>query len=163
MLTCGLLACVCANMRVRLWLYVCVGACMCVYICVHAEVCTCMRVCERVCTCVNARAMHGPFCTNACCCVCIFAHRFVQRCVNADVRVCGGGCMHICVKSVCVVPVPASSPPWKPPVGLACTANQTLELLVLLLLNPLLSNHRLLLDHHGFTTTRDTAIPQNNC
>ena len=44
---------------------------------------------------------------------------------------------------------------------LACPADtQTLVLLVLLLLNPLLSNHWLLLDHHGFTFTRDTAIPQ---
>jgi len=44
---------------------------------------------------------------------------------------------------------------------LACPADtQTLVLLVLLLLNPLLSNRWLLLDHHGFTFTRDTAIPQ---
>jgi hypothetical protein len=49
---------------------------------------------------------------------------------------------------------------------LACTANtQTLVLLVLLLLNPLLSNHWLLLDHHGFPSTRDTAVQyhKNNC
>ena len=144
---------------------------MCVYICVRAELCTCMRVCVRARTCVNAHActfshVRMLLCVHLCTQVCVYVCVRVQGCVNADVRACGGGCMHICVKSVRVSfmilhHLPASSPPWKPPVGLACTANQTLELLVLLLLNPLLSNHWLLLDHHGFTSTRDSCpIPQ---
>ena len=46
----------------------------------------------------------------------------VQGCVNADVRACGGGCMHIFLREECACAVsgPASSPPWKPSVGLAC-------------------------------------------
>ena len=75
-------------------------------------------------------------------------------------------CAHagdICVKSVRVSflilhPLRPGNLQWG---WLACTAKtQTLVLLVLLLLNPLLSNHWLLSDHHGFTSTRDTAIPQ---
>ena len=110
----------------------------------------------------------------------------MQGCVNADVRACGGGCMHICVKSVRVSflilhHLRPGNLQWG---WLACTANtQTLVLLVLLLLDPLLSNHWLLLDHqgvtrgykdglqpetladgkldhHGFTSTRDTELPQ---
>ena len=87
----------------------------------------------------------------------------VQGCVNADVRACGGGCMHICVKSVRVLFLILHHlrPGYLQWGWLACTANtQTLVLLVLLLLNSLLSNHWLLLDHHGFASTRDTAIPQ---
>ena len=71
--------------------------------------------------------------------------------------------MHICVKSVRVsLLILHHLRPGNLQWGwLACTANtQTLVLLVLLLLNPLLSNHWLLLDHHGFASTRDTAIPQ---
>jgi len=80
----------------------------------------------------------------------------MQGCVNADVRACGGGCMHICVKSVRVsFLVLRHLRPGNLQWGwLACTANsQTLVLLVLLLLNPLLLNHWLLLDHHGFPST----------
>jgi len=92
----------------------------------------------------------------------------LQGCVNADVRACGGGCMHICVKSVrASFLVLRHLRPGNLQWGcLACTANtQTLVLLVLLLLNPLLSNHWLLMDHHGFPSTRDTAVQyhKNNC
>ena len=57
-----------------------------------------MRVCERARTCVNARActfshVRVFLCVHLCTQVC-------AGCVNADVRACGGGCMHICVKSV---------------------------------------------------------------
>ena len=104
--------------------------------------------------------------------VCICAHRFacvhvcvrVQGCVNADVRACRAGCMHICVKSVRVSflflhHLRPGNLQWG---WLACTAHtQILVLLVLLLLNPLLSNRWLLLDHnefpstgHGFKTTK---------
>jgi len=138
---------------------------MCVYICVRAELFTCMRVCVRARTCVNARActfshVRVFLCVHLCTQVCMHVCVRLQGCVNADVRACGGGCMHICVEEcACVVSGPASSPPGNLQWGwLACTANtQTLVLLVLLLLNPLLSNHWLLLDHHGFTSTRDTA------
>jgi len=73
------------------------------------------------------------------------------------------GCVHAHMREecACVVSDPASSPPWKPSGWLASTANtQALVLLVLLLLNPLLPYHWLLSDHQGFTSTRDTAIPQ---
>jgi len=73
----------------------------------------------------------------------------VQECVHAHVRACGGACMRICLSKeyACAVSVPASSPLLKPLRGwLACPAHtQALVLLVLLLLNPLLSNHWLLL------------------
>ena len=62
----------------------------------------------------------------------------------------------------CVVSIPASSPPWKPSVGLACmhcsysnsgapgaAASEHLAV------EPLAA-----VDHHGFTSMRDTAIPQ---
>ena len=86
----------------------------------------------------------------------------LQGCVNADVRACGGGCMHICVEEcACVVSGPASSPPGNLQWGwLACTANtQTLVFLVLLLLNPLLSNHWLLSPIH-FHEGHGCPIPQ---
>jgi len=52
--------------------------------------------------------VHVPFrtyvCFSVCICartqVCMHACVRVQGCVNADVRACGGGSMHICVKSV---------------------------------------------------------------
>jgi len=168
-----MLAYVCANMRVCVLaygciLYVCVGACMCVYICMRAKVRTCMRVCVRARTCVNARActfshVRVFLCVHLCTKVCVLVCVRVQGCVNADVRAFRGGCMHICVKSVRVLFLILHHlrPGYLQWGWLACTANtQTLVLLVLLLLNPLLSNHWLLLDHHGFTSTRDTAIPQ---
>jgi len=76
-------------------------------------------------------------CTQICVHVCVR----LQGCVNADVRACGGGCMHICVKSVRVsFLVLRHLRPGNLQWGwLTCTANtQTLVLLVLLLLNPLL-------------------------
>jgi len=123
----------------------------CVHVRIHAEVRTCMRVCVRARTCVNAH-------------ICVR----LQGCVNAGVRACGGGCMHICVKSVRVwFPILHHLRPgnlqWD---WLACTTNtQTLVLLVLLLLNPLLLNHWLLLDHHGFPSMWDMAVQyhKNNC
>ena len=126
-------------------------ACMsaCAYMCK----CACMYLFARTCVFVCASVHTG------CVRVCVR----LQGCVNAGVRACGGGCMHICVKSVRVwFPILHHLRPgnlqWD---WLACTTNtQTLVLLVLLLLNPLLSNHWLLLDHHGFPSTRDTARPQ---
>jgi len=88
-------------------------ACMCVSVCV--------RVCKRV-------RVHVPLRTYLCVCVCICHTGLraciarVQGCVHAHVRACWGGCMHICVKEecTCAVSIPASSPLWKPLVGLAC-------------------------------------------
>ena len=69
----------------------------CVYVCVSEHV----RLCVRV-------RMHVPLCV----CVCICAH----RCACTYVSVCGGWVN----ENACVVSVPASSPPWKPSLGLAC-------------------------------------------
>jgi hypothetical protein len=125
---------------------------ICVYICVHAEVRTCIRMCACAyickCACMYLYA-------RTCVCVCICAHRFACMyvcawCVHSDVRSCGGGCMHICMKSVRVSflflhHLHPGNLQWG---WLACTAHtQTLVLLALLLLNPLLSNYWLLLNH----------------
>ena len=63
-------------------------ACMsaCAYMCK----CACMYLFARTCVFVCASVHTG------CVRVCVR----LQGCVNADVRACGGGCMHICVKSV---------------------------------------------------------------
>ena len=127
---------------------------MYVYICVRAEVRTCMRVCVRARTCVNAHActfshVRMLLCVHLCTQVCMHVCVRLQGCVNADVRACGGGCMHICVKSVRVsFLVLRHLRPGNLQWGwLACTTNtQTRVLLVLLLLDPLLLNHWLLLD-----------------
>ena len=67
----------------------------------HVRVCLRVHLCTQVCVHVCAR---------------------VQGCVHAHVRACGGGCMHIFLREECACAVsgPASSPPWKPSVGLAC-------------------------------------------
>ena len=115
--------------------------------------------------------VHVPFRTYVCFCVCICAHRFVQGCVNADVRACGGGCMHICMKSVRVSflflhHLHPGNLQWG---WLACTAHtQTLVLLALLLLNPLLSNYWLLLNHvrdslRGTRLLNSTKTIVKNC
>ena len=93
--------------------------------------------------------MHAYICACACTyvCACMYVHA------------CRGACQHICVSEeyACAVSVPASSPPGKLQWGcLACPAHtQTLVLLVLLLLNPLLSNHWLLEACEGFPSMRD--------
>ena len=99
----------------------------------------CMRACLHVCASVH---------TGLCACMC--ARAGVRACTCAGV-----GDAHMREECACVVSGPASSPPGNLQWGwLACTANtQTLVLLVLLLLN-----HWLLLNHDGFTSTRDTAV-----
>ena len=123
--------------------------CACAYLCK----CACMYLFSRVILCVH-------LCTQVCVHVCVR----LQGCVNADVRACGGGCMHICVEECAhVVSGPASSPPGNLQWGwLACTANtQTLVLLVPLPLNPLLSNHLLMLNHVRDSLPRDTVVKQH--
>ena len=89
-------------------------------------------------------------------------------CARAGVRECRCARMrgwvhaHMREECGCVVSGPASSPPWKPSVGLACmpcsysnsgapgaAASEHLAV------EPLAA-----VDHHGFTSMRDTAIPQ---
>ena len=142
----------------HLWLYTCVGACICVCICVRAEVRMLgfVHACIYLCVCVHVRVrVHVLLRTYVCVCLCIFTHRFACMYVHA----CRGACQHICVSEeyACAVSVPASSPPGKLQWGcLACPAHtQTLVLLVLLLLNPLLSNHWLLEACEGFPSMRD--------
>ena len=101
--------------------------------------------------------MQVPLRTYVCVCVCICAHRFacMHMCAYAGVGAC------TCVKSVRVSflflhHLRPGDLKWG---WLACPAHtQTLVLLVLLLLNPLLSNHWLLLNHDRFPSTRDTAV-----
>ena len=116
--------CVHACARACLWLYACMGACMCVRICVCAEVRTCMRVRVRQ----RTRT-------------CVFACVSVHRCACTYVCVCGRVQGMRARECVSAVSVPASSPPWKPLVGLACMPclYSTLVLLYLLL-STLLSN-----------------------
>jgi hypothetical protein len=154
-----------ARARACLWLYACVGACMCVYICVQAEVCTCMLVH----TCVNTHA-----CTFTRVFVCASVHTGLRACMcaRAGVRACTCarmlGWVHAHMREVCVSflflhHLRPGNLQWG---WLACPAHtQTLVLLVLLLLNPLLSNHWLLLNHNGFPFTRGTAVQyhKNNC
>jgi len=68
-------------------------------------------------------------CMRACMCVyvCAFARASVytgmRACMCAYVRACGDSCMHPCVRES-VHLLPASAPPLKPSVGLACTLGQ---------------------------------------
>jgi hypothetical protein len=91
---------------------------MLTYMCVSVHV----YVCVNVCACMY---LYAPMCVLACASV----HTGLRACMcaragvlHAHVRACGGGCMHIREREECAyaVSVPASSPPWKPSVGLAC-------------------------------------------
>ena len=123
----------------------------------------CMRACAYMCVKAHASAF-----THIRVCLCV--HLCTQVCVHVCVRV--QGCVHVCarvqgwvhaqrVKSVRVSflflhHLRPGNPQWG---WLACPAHTlTLVLLVLLLLNTLLSNRWLLLNHNGFPSTRDTAV-----
>ena len=102
--------------------------------------------------------------THTCVFVCASVHTGLRACMcaRAGVRECRCARMrgwvhaHMRVSFLILHHLRPGNLQWG---WLACTANtQTPVLLVLLLLNPLLSNHWLLLDHYGFSSTRDTAV-----
>jgi len=84
----------------------------------HACMYACIHVCKHACMYLNART---------CVFVCASVHTGLRACVCARAGVCACMCTRAGVGScttreecACVVSVPASSPPWKPSVGLAC-------------------------------------------
>jgi len=164
---CSVCVCICTRVCMR------VRACAYAFACVLRFVHACVYVCERVRTCVQtcARACtftHVPVCLRV-----HLSHRFAcMYCARAGVRACTCarmlGWVHAHMREVCVSflflhHLRPGNLQWG---WLACPAHtQTLVLLVLLLLNPLLSNHWLLLNHNGFPFTRGTAVQyhKNNC
>ena len=120
-------------------------ACMCA--CAYMCKCACMHLFTRTCVFVCASVHTG---LRACMCACAG----VRECRCARMR--GWVHAHMRVSFLILHHLRPGNLQWG---WLACTANtQTPVLLVLLLLNPLLSNHWLLLDHYGFSSTRDTAV-----
>ena len=77
--------------------------------------------------------VHAPFHTYVCFCVCICAHRFacmyVCACRGAWMQMCAHAGVGACTYAwTCVVSDPASSPPWKPSVGIGLHALLILKL-----------------------------------